>query len=478
MKQFWGEALLITFLAMLLGIQLVQFFIPTFNALSGKTLTYAFWGHPVNLLALVSIWLLVSFLAGIYPSLLLSGFDPVKALKDKLVIGRKRSWGQVFVGAQFTATIALSICVLVISEQLSFMQARKLNHQEQQILVIQNREDAHRSRKQAYDLIKSKLATYDFVQVTGADGILGGRSFRGTYEKAGGDGVYNTEDDVWHHTFVVDYNYLDVYEHEVLEGRTFSADVAQDPRRSVLINEALVRALGLESAVGSTLKTPGSDHFYPDVEVDVIGVVKDFHFEALQKPIGPAAFALLAGRESVDPKYISVRFHPEDFDKVMALARQVWKDVYPDLPFDYSFYDEHFAAFYQSEKQWQQIVGYASAVGLLIACLGVFGLSMLAAINRTKEIGIRKVLGAQAPGILFLFSKEFIKPVALASVFAAPIAYSVMHWWLRTFAYKVDIGVDLFLGAAGGVLFLVFLTVSYHAVKTAGKNPVDALRYE
>jgi putative ABC transport system permease protein len=476
MKQFVGEALLLAFLALMLALPLVELSLPVFNTLSGKNLTSDFWLHPPNLLALSGIWLLVGLLAGVYPSVLLARFEPAWTLKNRVVLGKRRSWGLGLLCVQFAATMTLAISAIVISEQVGFMQQRRMDLQGEQVLIFRNTGDAGLTSKNAHAVLKEVLAPSPLIELTAAGQTLGTAYYRGTYEPPGGDGVFNNEDDTWTTQFLVDYNYLGVYGHKLLAGRSFSPAL-NDVSTSIIVNEAFVRALNLENPIGARVGAPSSNWFLGET-AEIVGVVEDFHFESVSQPIGPAAFVLLDSAPTEGVEYISARFRTEDLDEVISLARQAWHAVYPDMPFEYSFFDERFEALYRSEAQWRQITGYASAFGLLIACLGVFGLSMLASMSRTKEMGIRKVFGARLPGIVFLFYKEFLKPIAIAFLVSAPITYVMMSRWLQGFAYQTDLGPDVFLGVGAGILLTVLLTTTYHAFRTATANPVKSLRYE
>jgi putative ABC transport system permease protein len=270
-----------------------------------------------------------------------------------------------------------------------------------------------------------------------------------------------------------DFDYLDTLQMEMIAGRYFSKDRPAD-KNSVIINETAAKALGIEDPVEKrlirgSLASRGSEFF------TIIGIVKDFHFESLHRKIRPLAMYLLPAE---DARYVSVRIRPENIPQTLALIRNKWNTFVPGQPFEYFFLDDDFDRLYKAEKKVGQIFSTFAILAVLVACLGLFGLASFTAEQRTKEIGIRKVLGATVPNIVTLLTKEFSKWILLANIVAWPIAYFAMNRWLQNFAYRISIGPGMFFLAAFIALLIALFTVSYKAIKAAIANPKDALKYE
>jgi putative ABC transport system permease protein len=273
------------------------------------------------------------------------------------------------------------------------------------------------------------------------------------------------------HYFFITFDFFETVGLEIIEGRDFSRAYTSDPEESVIINEMLAKEMGWDSALGKEIKT-----FMGRKEpLTVIGVVKDFHFESLHHQIKPAIF-FIEPRWSLD--YIYVNINPIDIPSTLGLLDASWERNAPNYPFMYSFLDEEFQKLYIAEERWNSILRYTSAFAIMISCLGLFGLSALAIARRTKEIGIRKVLGASVPGLSRMVSMEFLKLVILSNIAAWPLAYFAMSRWLRNFAFRIDVEIWIFLLAAVLVGAIAVLTVSLQTIKAALANPVESLRYE
>ncbi len=267
---------------------------------------------------------------------------------------------------------------------------------------------------------------------------------------------------------VVDYDFFEALGIEIVAGRTFSKSFGTDIKAGFVLNESAVREFGWDTAVGKKLGTA-----WNDMQGTVIGVVKDFHFESLHQKIEPVVFFM----ESFH-NYILVRIGPARYAETLSFLREEWQKSAPHRPFEYFFLDEEFDKLYKSEEKLGKLFGYFSMLAIVIAGLGLFGLASFSAEQRTKEIGIRKVLGANVAGIVSLLSKEFVKLVIIANLVAWPVAYFAMQRWLENFAYRIELGFGTFFLAAALALIIALLTVSYHALKAALANPVDSLRYE
>ena len=278
---------------------------------------------------------------------------------------------------------------------------------------------------------------------------------------------------ILYRTFVIEYDYLTTLGVALIEGRAFSKDFPADANESILINEAMAQALGWESPIGKRL--PLSGHGSEGGKT-IIGIVSDFHHRSLHYELDPATFNLKSGCGS--SRYVLVKIRPQNIPSTLFLLQDTWRQVISDRPFVYSFLDDDVDRTFREDERWLRIIRYSALFAIFIACLGAFGLTSLAVARRTKEIGIRKVLGASISGIVLLLSKEFTKLVIVSNLIAWPVAYWAMNRWLQDFAYRIPIGVETFVLAGVLALIIALLTVSFQAVKAATANPVQALRYE
>jgi putative ABC transport system permease protein len=313
------------------------------------------------------------------------------------------------------------------------------------------------------------LKSYGVINLSYSNGIPGRHLGDFTHVAEGAP----ADDMVRMFLLFVDFDYLDTLQMEMTKGRYFSKDRPAD-QNSVILNETAAKALGIEDPVEKrlirgSLASGGSEFF------TIIGIVKDFHFESLHRKIRPLAMYLLPAE---DARYVSVRIHPENIPQTLAFIRNKWNAFVPGQPFEYFFLDDDFGRLYKAEKKVGQIFSAFAILAVLVACLGLFGLASFTAEQRTKEIGIRKVLGATVPNIVVLLTKEFSKWIFLANIVAWPIAYFAMNRWLHNFAYRISIGPWMFFLAAFFALLIALFTVSYKAIKAAIANPVDALKYE
>lgn len=486
MFQFWGEALLMTLFALVAGILLAELLLPHFNVLSGTELQLAF---TVNILIMFLIGaVLISLIAGIYPALILSGFKPVEVLKGRFNLsGDKNLFRQIMVVFQFTLSIALIAGTLIISKQLDYMRSADLGYQKEQVVVLSTDfnagpgtpisktiEDASRLKER----LESELAATPEINSFSLSTF--------TPVESGGwiSADYRDQNDRkrYFHFNIVDHAFLDTYGINVLSGRDFSVNNPSDERRAILVNQALVDDYGWENPIGQRLPGPNfEDH-------EIIGVVENFHYESLHTEVEPLALTinpsiLFSGIENIGfsasptPR-ISLRFTTQDLPVLMTQIEESWTSVATGTPFSYTFVDQAVDNQYRQEERLSQIVFFGSTLAIIIACLGLFGLASLMIIRRTKEIGVRKVLGASSQSILLLINKEFTKLVAIAFVIAAPIAWYGMSNWLQDFAYRIEMGIGVFLLAGITVLTVAWLTVSYQSVKATFINPVDSLRSE
>ncbi len=479
--QFWGEALLTSTFALILGLTLAQLFLPAFNRLADADLAFDLFGEPALWLVLAGLALVVGLVAGGYPALVLSGFRPTEVLKGTARLGGRRWLTRGLVVVQFALSIAFVAGALIMSDQLTYLSEKELGFNEEHVVAIYTDEveeeapsdepgDEVEQGPTFYERFRTEALRYPSVQaVAGAFSDFPG-SF-GNNLQLGDTAQVRT------HMNIVSDNFVEVMQIDLLSGRDLSADGFSGEGAPALVNEALVRALGWTSPEAALGKDLPLETFMGGAPVRVVGVVENFHFESLHQEISP----FIVQENSEMARSIStllVRIAPEDIVQTLARLESVWQEVAPGVPFAYEFLDEVIAEQYRAEERWQAIVRYAAGFALVIACFGLFGLAALTAERRTKEIGIRKVLGASVPSIVALLSKDFLTLVGLAFVIAAPVAYYAMSTWLEDFAYRIELGAGVFLLAGALALLIALATVSYQALRAATANPTEALRSE
>lgn len=469
-KQFMGESILLTLIALFISLATVELLLPAFSALVGKPVDIQYGQNILFLIGFFLVALSVGIFSSVYPAVFLSRHQPIKTLKgNKEAV--KSSFGQVFfkrslVVIQFVVSILLIVCTLIINQQLKFMRSAHLGFDKEHMITIPIQSDS--GRKQ-YRAIKNELLTNP--------GVLGATAcFRApisgnvimTYGRE--VGASREQAFLIYHNFV-DMDYMDNFGIELAAGRKFSREFATDIKEAFIINEAGVRKSGfssVEEAINKKFQTGLG------IQGTIIGVMKDFHMSSFHEEIEPMIL-------SFDPEYfweINVKIKSDNIPGTLASMQKTFKRFVPEYPFNYSFLDEDINALYLGEEQTGKIIRTFSLIAILIACLGLFGLAAFAAEKRTKEIGIRKVLGATSTNIMFLLSTEFTKWVLLANILAWPIAYYAMSNWLRGFAYRIIIKPWPFLLGALLSFAVALVTVSYQALKSAVSDPVDSLRYE
>jgi putative ABC transport system permease protein len=464
MNQFFGESLFFSFISLCVGIAAAELILPAFNNFTSKKLAIGYFSDWTTLCSLMGLMFIVGLFSGSYPALFLSGFRPVEVLRSHLKIGGKSKFSRWLVVVQFTLSIFLVICTLIMTHQLNYLQKRDLGIRGEQVVIIPTQGSPLGT--QLVDRFRNEQASYeDILGVTGSCEVLGNE---GTYTVSV---VRFQTSKIMAHYFFIDQDFLKTLELKIVEGRDFAREFTSDPKESVIVNETLLKEMGWGSAVGKQIRT-----FMGRKEpLTVVGVVKDFHFESLRTQIKPAIFYI----EPRNPlEFIYVRISPEDIPATLGLLESTWKKNAPNFPFMYSFLDEEFHKLYRMEERWQRIIRNTSIFAIAISCLGLFGLSALAIARRTKEIGIRKVLGASVAGLTRMVSMEYLKMVLFANIIAWPVAYYTMNRWLRTFAFRIDLELWIFLLAAFIAVAVAVLTVSTQAVRAALADPVESLRYE
>ncbi|UCE42105.1 MAG: ABC transporter permease [Candidatus Aminicenantes bacterium] len=464
MHQFLGESLFFSFISLSVGIVLAELFLPAFNNFAGKTLSIQYLSDWTTLSSLVVLMLFVGFSSGSYPALFLSSFRPAEVFRSHLRIGGKSKFSKGLVVVQFILSVFLIICTLIMTQQLSYLQNRNLGFKGEQVVIMPTHGSAQGTL--LVDRFRNELASFADV-----------KAVAGSVQSLGNDRTYIAspvrfeKKQVMSHYFLIDYDFLETVGLQIVEGRDFLKEFTADPKESVIVNESLVNEMGWDSASGKKIKT----FMGRKDPLTVVGVVKDFHFESLHNQIKPAIFYI---EPRWQQEYIYVKISPVNIPSSLRLLEDMWKKNAPNFPFMYSFLDDEFQKLYRAEKRWSTIIRYSSFFAILISCLGLFGLSALSIARRTKEIGIRKVLGASVQGLASMMSLDFLKLVIFANVLSWPLAYYVMSRWLRSFAFRIDIKLGVFLLAAVIAAAIALLTVGLQAVKAAVANPVESLRYE
>ncbi len=466
-RQFLTESMLLSLISLAVALGLLRLALPLFSGLTGKTLSIVDLGSTAMLAVMVMVALTVGILAGSYSAFFISAFRPVSVLKGHLKSGIKSRWFRSgLVIFQFAASTILIIGTFVVYSQLHYIRNKKLGYSKEQILILNN---AYLLGDQIETLKNEMLSYPQVVSATISDylPIPSDRNLTAVLPEGERDSAKATSMQNW----IVDYDYVKTLGMNILEGRDFSREYSTDTRATI-VNQETARQFGWDRPVGKRVGRVIS--MKGDLELyEVIGVVEDFHYETLKDTIGPLVMFLgdSNGR-------ISFRIETKDIAGAISLLRNKWKEFLPNQPFEYDFMDERFAAMYRTEQRIGKIFGVFAAFAVFIGCLGLFGLAAFTAEQRTKEIGIRKVLGASVSGVIRLLTKEFVILVAVANIIAWPVAFFVMNGWLRDFSYRISLNVWIFVFAGLVTLLIALLTVSFQAAKSALANPANSLRYE
>lgn len=465
--QFLLEALVLTVLSALLAFGLALMLLPYFNKLTGRELHFSFHQFPETGWMFAGLIAIVAFLSGSYPALVLSRFKPIEVLKSKVKMSGSNFFTKSLVTVQFIMSVALIISTVILLQQVNYMRSAYPGFNKENVVMI----DANQTdTKKIFPLFRQYMASNrDVMGIAAAElGIGSGEGWSST-----GFESYGKHRQVYE--YHIDNNYISVMGMQLLAGRNFDPAITADTQTSVIVNEALVRDFGWtnESAIGQPLKGYNGDN--SDIAPVVIGVVKDFHFRPLKEKIAPQLFQQFS---SYTPFKLFVRIRPGNPAPVLAAMQDAWKKTTPDISFKYSFLDEGISNFYKEEDKWGSIIGWAGGISVFLACLGLFGLSALAAFNRTREIGIRRVLGASVTGIVRLLSSGFLKLIFIAILIASPIAWYCMHRVLEKFAYRITISYWIFIATGVLAVLIALVTIGLQAVKAGRVNPVKSLRTE
>ena len=466
-KQFLTESMILSLISFGLAVVLLILALPSFNQLSGKALSSLGLLSLPMIGALLGVTVLTGLLAGSYPAFFISAFQPVNVLKGQVRTGVKtgllRSGLVVF---QFSASIILIIGTIVVNNQLHYIQNKKLGFDKEQVVIL---EDAYLLGDQA-EAFKEEMLKYPQILKASISGFLpvpSNRNQTTVFPDGNFDDPRTTSIQVWR----VDHDYIQTLGMKIVNGRDFSRDYSTDTEATI-INQQAVKQYGYDDPLGQRLtrftSNEGDTQTY-----NVIGVVEDFHFDSLRNSIAP--MILYLGRSTGS---ISFRFITNEVANTIELLYSRWKEFLPHQPFAYSFLDDRFFEVYEAEQRIGKIFGVFAGLAIFIGCLGLFGLASYVAEKRTKEIGIRRVLGASVPNITWLLMKEFLMLICLANFVAWPVSYFVLKGWLNDFTYRVSLQVWIFAAAGVLTLFIAILTVCFQSIKAALANPADSLQYE
>jgi putative ABC transport system permease protein len=461
--QFLSESTLLTMLALLISLLLLHVLLPFFNAVAAKSLVINLW-DPQRIGLLAGFGLLIGLLSGLYPAVVLARFNPVTVLKGAFsTSGSGLLLRKALVVLQFTISIIMIVGTLIVYRQLQYMRHTQLGFNQEQVIALSLKSPAV---QRSAGVLKETLRQNSAIErVSLTSGSVGGDMNNKTtftfHSARGKEQPISTE------YFSVDHDFVDVLLISMKDGRNFSPDLASDSTGAVLINEAMLKRLGWKDRTSGLVELD-------DKRIPVAGVIRDFHLRSLRSQIEPLVLVLHEARGDK----LLIRIKPQNVAAALAYVEKTYKTINPNQPFEYTFLDQTFADQYRDDERKGNLFLAFSSMAIFIACLGLFGLATFTAEQRTKEIGVRKVLGASVASIVTLLSKDFLKLVLVAIVIASPIAYYAMHRWLQDFAYRVDISWWIF-GLAGLLAVgIALLTVSFQSIRAALVNPVKSLRSE
>jgi len=466
-QQFLTESTLMCLSAFFLAMILCQITLPYFNEISNKDLSFGFLFQPMHFVLILSIVAAISLLSGLYPAFFLSGFRPIKAIKGNLnPKGFHNSFRKASVVFQFTITAILLVATIVITQQLHFVQSKKLGYNPEQVFIIRSAWQARGNYGAMKEAIKSMPQVVDVSGTTDLPAQEGGNRnlFFGGEENEGQAFPLNR--------WWVDYDFFNTLEMGLKEGRVFDNQFGTDTS-AVVLNETAAKRFGLVSPYIDQVVYEGEDN--TGNAFRVIGVVADFHFRSLHNEIEPLGIFLT---RNPTPANLTMRIRTSDLEGFINGAEKVFNKFIPNSVFTYEFFDERFEAMYAQESSISRLFNWFTGLGILIACLGLFGLINYIVRQRTKEIGIRKVLGASVQQVVLLLTKDYLKLIGLALILSIPIAWYGVSQWLENFAYRIELHWSVFLFAGLLTIVVAVVTVGWQSIKAAIANPINSLRSE
>ena len=455
--QFLGESFLLCIIAFALAIGLVELILPVFNNLSNKALALSYLFDARLIAGYIGLFILTALLAGFYPALVLSGYNPVQTLYSRFNLAGKSYLQKSLIVLQFALSSFLIIANFTIYKQFNFLTNEKLGYDDNNLVIVQNDFKTH----DAAQLFKQELLNDpNIVSVAPRNG-----GQWGTVAKVSNDSTIQFDYET------VDEAYLPTLKIPLVKGRNFSPDFPSDSANSVLVNETFVKQAGWKDPIGQSI------NFWYDnnKKYNVIGVVKDYHYQPLSQKIGPQVFTMKKDNP-YGMTYIKIK--PNTAAASLKTIQKIFKQLFPLSPYSYTFKNDENLKSYEAEAKWKQIMLFGAILTIFISCIGLFGLSVLSTERRTKEIGIRKVLGASVKGVAAILSKDFLKLVFISLVIAIPLAWLAASKWLENYPYRITLSWWLFASAGALVILIALMTVSFQAIKAAIANPVKSLRNE
>lgn len=468
-SQFLVESTITAFISLLIALVIAYFVLPLFNEIAAKSLSVSnlFGSHILPFLILLPF--AVGLMAGSYPAMYLSKFRPIAVLKGNMHTGfRKSNLRNGLVVFQFATSIMLIIGTFIVYNQLKYIQTTKLGFNKDQVLIV-DRAYALGNKLQAFKNEVLNMPGVSSGTISSYLPVTNSSRSDNTFFK---EAVPDTKNGIDMQSWRVDYDYIRTMGMEIVQGRNFSKDYGSDSS-AILITETTAKMLGYEEPVGKRIFLPGDKPGDPFIPFSIIGVIKDFHFESLRKKLGPLCMGL-ANRGGL----ASFKVSASSSQQLISQMEKKWKSLAPGMPFSYRFMNDSFDEMYRSEQRAGSVAVIFAILAILIACLGLFGLVTYMAEQRTKEIGIRKVLGASVANVVAMLSKDFLLLVAIASIIAFPVAWWAMNKWLQDFEYRIHISAWVFVIAGMAALLIALITVSFQAIKAAIANPVKSLRTE
>jgi putative ABC transport system permease protein len=468
-RQFWFESLVMSLLSCGVGILLAQLFLPLFNNFAQKSLRFGYFNDLFPWIVLLAVAFFVGILSGSYPAFILSRFQSVDLFRGRVKLSKKNVFSRFLIIFQFSISIFLILATILLYKQNRFLLDRNLGFESDRMVVLSLKnvsDELHRTGS-LYPVLKERL-----LKLGGVRSVAGANYSLTDFWAAMGPRVLNEDEK----RSILDINYVD---HDfvntlgisLVEGRNFSPNFPADAREAAIVNEAFVKRFELENPVGRSF----SEILLDAVRYRIIGVAGDYHYQSLHKKIRPC-FLLLSEENKF--RYVYVRIAGADTRGILDGIKREFHEVLPEVPFEYAFLDEEVARQYTLERRWELMIKYATGLAILIACSGLFALTYLTVMRRTKEIGVRRVLGASVYQITRLINREFILLVLAANVISWPLSYLAMNKFLQNYPYRISPAVWMFLLAGFLAFVIAVLTVSLHALRIGGSDPVEAIRYE
>jgi putative ABC transport system permease protein len=462
-RQFLSESILISFIAFIFATGLCTWILPLFNQLAGKTISTGIFTRGGYILTLLAIAVIIGLLAGIYPALVLSAYQPIASLKGRFSSSRRGLFlRRSLVVFQFTISITLIIGTVVVYSQLNYMRNQDLGFSKDQTLVIDTQNVTQKTS------FRQEIATLPNIQSTAFSGTVPGEGTWSAYSKVENNRGEMQPADL--DLTYVDFGYLEQYKMKLLAGRFFDKNIVTDTMQAMILNEKAIELFGYttpQQAIGRRFEQWGKKGM-------IIGVIKNYNFVGLQQEIKPLSICL----DFSDCNFLSVRVGTHDLPATIAALKTKWDALVPDRTFSYFFLDEQFNKQYRSEVKFGRLFIYFAVLAIFISCLGLLGLASYSTVQRAKEVGVRRVLGASVTGIVRLLSIDFLQLVGIAFLLAVPVAWFLMHKWLQDFAYQTTLGWWIFLGSGVVAVLIAFSTISYQAIRAAISSPVKNLRSE